>query len=186
MECTEARAAFRDWAAAPAEARNHLVACSECAFAWERGRELSEALASLRLRTAGASASRSVRAAVLEALPPAPRAPWIAWRPLVAVTAVLVMAITAGWYFTRHEQRARPQPTQAAEAALYTDFFPLSAVALDRQDAAHMVRIRLPRREMRRFGLPVSEEFERSSIEADVLIGQDGVARAVRFVSRSH
>jgi hypothetical protein len=136
--------------------------------------ELDAALA--RLRDANYSASAAVRAAVLAAAPARRRY----FHPALALAAMLLVSVVAGWYLTR----PKPAVHQSAQP-LYTDFFPLSAVALDRQEPAHMVRIRLPRREMRRFGLPVSEEFERASIEADVLIGQDGIARAVRFVSRS-
>lgn len=189
MECTEARSAIPDWARDPASmpksARLHLESCSSCASLWSQEQELTAALATLRAGSADASASRAVRAAVLSSLPqPAAPSGWGAWKPALALAAVLVSSVVAGWYISR-PQSARHAP-QAAVEPLYTDFFPLTTVALDRHDAAQLVRIRLPRREMRRFGLPVSEELERSPIEADVLIGQDGIARAVRFVSQSY
>ena len=166
MECTEARTGFHD------------CPCEACAILSRQDRELTAALASLRSQPL--SASPAVRAAVLSAAPNRAATVRERTRLFMALAAMLVVSVMAGWYLTR----PKPVVHQSGQP-LYTDFFPLSAVALDRHEPAHMVRIRLPRREMRRFGLPVSEEFERASIEADVLIGQDGIARAVRFVSRS-
>ena len=183
MECIETSELLREWAggsAMPEEARAHLSRCEDCSNLWRQERELTAALAGLRAQTREASASLAVKAAVVEAFPSKPRANRPAWRPLLALAAALIMAIAGGWFFTR----PKPAVHQASQP-VYTDFFPLSTVALDRHEPAQLVRIRLPRREMRKFGLPVSEEFERTSIEADVLIGQDGIARAVRFVSLS-
>ena len=45
-----------------------------------------------------------------------------------------------------------------------------------------VVRVRLPRSAMRSVGLPVNEDRWMEQVPADVLLGQDGVARAVRFV----
>ncbi len=185
MECTEARSEFRDWtrgAAMPEHARSHLELCPDCAAAWRQERELTVALAGLRAQSAHSAASPGTRVAVLAAFPVAPAGTRRNWRPLLALAAALIVAVAAGWYVSRPKVPAR----QTASRAVYTDFFPLSTMPFDRHEPAQVVRIRLPRREMRRFGLPVSEEFERLSIEADVLIGQDGIARAVRFVSQSH
>jgi hypothetical protein len=35
---------------------------------------------------------------------------------------------------------------------------------------------------MRSFGLPVNEDRIVNAVKADVLIGEDGIARAIRFV----
>ncbi len=183
MECIETSERLREWAGGatlPESARRHMLSCENCSTLLRQERELTAAFARLRAQTGESSASLAVRAAVLDAFVSKPRVERPAWQPLLALAAVLVMAIASGWYFTR----PRPVVRQASRP-VYTDFFPLSTVALDRHEPAQLVRIRLPRREMRKFGLPVSEEFERTSIEADVLIGQDGIARAVRFVSQS-
>ncbi|MCL4855013.1 MAG: hypothetical protein KJZ78_26935, partial [Bryobacteraceae bacterium] len=49
-------------------------------------------------------------------------------------------------------------------------------------DVAGVVRIAIPRSELARFGLPVAPEASGRRIQADVLLGVDGVARAMRFV----
>jgi len=72
--------------------------------------------------------------------------------------------------------RARP-----AKATL--SFYPLpSASELPPAENAMVVRVQLPMSSLRLMGLLVSEESSAERIEADVLVGQDGLARGVRFV----
>lgn len=184
MECTEAGLGFREYArgaVVPADAQAHLDTCAACRALLARERELTAELGLVSAQTAGATASPAVRAAVLAALP-SPARTRVHGTLALALAATLLLTVAVMWY-VRTQRAGHPAPPPQA---LYTDFFPLSAVALDRHEPSHVIRIRLPRREMRRFGLPVSEELERSPVEADVLIGQDGIARAVRFVSVSH
>jgi len=72
--------------------------------------------------------------------------------------------------------RARP-----AKAAL--SFYALpSASELPPVENAMAVRVQLPLSSLRLMGLLVSEESSAERIQADVLVGQDGLARGVRFV----
>jgi hypothetical protein len=72
--------------------------------------------------------------------------------------------------------RARP-----AKAAL--SFYALpSASELPPVENAMVVRVQLPMSSLRLMGLLVSEESSAERIQADVLVGQDGLARGVRFV----
>ena len=54
--------------------------------------------------------------------------------------------------------------------------------ALDLQDGGQMVRVELPRSALARFGLPMNMNRADEKIKADVLVGADGLARAIRFV----
>jgi hypothetical protein len=49
-------------------------------------------------------------------------------------------------------------------------------------ESAMVVRVQLPVSSLRLMGLPVSEEQAGDSVQADVLLGQDGLARGVRLV----
>ena len=62
-----------------------------------------------------------------------------------------------------------------------TEFMP---IVYDPQPIEHgeIVRIRLPRSALATFGIPVNEEHAEEAIRADVVLGEDGLARAVRFV----
>jgi hypothetical protein len=64
-----------------------------------------------------------------------------------------------------------------------TDFMPLGdlnpAVI---QDGGQIVRVKLRRSTLARFGLPVNMERYNENVKADVLVGSDGLAHAIRFV----
>ena len=55
--------------------------------------------------------------------------------------------------------------------------------ALDLQDGGQLVRVELPRSALARFGLPMNMDRADERIKADVLVGADGLARAIRFVN---
>ena len=62
-----------------------------------------------------------------------------------------------------------------------TGFYPL----LDVQppfERGELVRVVVPAGTMRTVGLPVSEDHLTDLVQADVLVGQEGLARAIRFV----
>jgi hypothetical protein len=65
-----------------------------------------------------------------------------------------------------------------------TEFFPLMD-DLPPFERGELLRVRLPASAMRSVGLPVSEDHLDDLIQADVLVGQEGLARAIRFVNTS-
>lgn len=76
--------------------------------------------------------------------------------------------------------RRRVAPTIPHEIA--TDFFPLLESAAP-FESGELRRVMVPASTMLRVGLPVREDRISDQIQADVLIGQDGLARAIRFVT---
>ncbi len=79
-----------------------------------------------------------------------------------------------------------PRPAQAADARaqeVATEFIPLiHAGQYAPAEEGHLVRVEVPRSALVSFGLPVNAEAPGGSVKADVLMGQDGIARAIRFV----
>lgn len=64
-----------------------------------------------------------------------------------------------------------------------TAFIPLTGGrSLAPTDSLQLMRVELPRSALVSFGLPMNVERVDQRIKADVLIGNDGVARAIRFV----
>ena len=53
-----------------------------------------------------------------------------------------------------------------------------------RIDQGQVVRVRVPRQSLRSLGLPVNEDRMFERVPADLLMGEDGVPRAIRFVER--
>lgn len=75
-----------------------------------------------------------------------------------------------------------PKPRSIEEnREVVTEFMP---VIYDPAPVEHgrMVRVRLPRSALAAFGLPMNEQRAEETIQADVVLGEDGLARAVRFV----
>lgn len=71
---------------------------------------------------------------------------------------------------------------RAAEPEIATDFLPLTYVTEAAQESGQVVRVRIPRATLASFGLPVNVERAHELIKADIVIGDDGLARAIRFV----
>jgi hypothetical protein len=81
------------------------------------------------------------------------------------------------------DPREAERRRQIAETDLVTDYFALTSCPEMRcLEEVQRFRVRLPESSMAYFGLPVSEDAASNRIDADVLVGPDGVARAVRFV----
>ncbi len=70
-----------------------------------------------------------------------------------------------------------------AAVEVTTDFMQLGDVSVvNLQEGAQVVRVEMPRYAMARFGLPVNMERYDERVKADVWLGADGLARAIRFV----
>jgi hypothetical protein len=86
----------------------------------------------------------------------------------------------------RASQPAASFGTTASAGAndeITTDFLPISYGSnLSQLDDGQVVRVELPRSALQSFGLPVNAERAGERVKADVLLGHDGVARAIRFV----
>jgi hypothetical protein len=66
-----------------------------------------------------------------------------------------------------------------------TQFFPLMEDPPP-FERGELLRVSLPASAMRSVGLPVNEERLTETVQADVLVGQEGLARAIRFVRFEH
>ena len=77
---------------------------------------------------------------------------------------------------------ARPAPPQVQAREIVTEFFPLLDAAPP-FERGELLRVTVPASTMRKVGLPVNEDRLGDRVYADVLVGQEGLARAIRFVS---
>jgi hypothetical protein len=79
-------------------------------------------------------------------------------------------------------QKLRPAAHHAPQPEeIVTDFFPLMDPAPP-FERGQLLRVELPASVMQMVGLPVHEERLMESIHADVLVGEEGLPRAIRFV----
>jgi len=79
--------------------------------------------------------------------------------------------------------KAENEAARAAAAESVTDFMPLTVGApAPPLESGQLVRVELPRSALASLGLPVNVERAHEPLKADVLLGGDGQARAIRFV----
>jgi hypothetical protein len=78
----------------------------------------------------------------------------------------------------------RPAKEQVAHhAEVATEFMPIGYMsAASLQDGGQIVRVELPRSRLASFGFIVNMERYNEKVKADVLLGVDGMAQAIRFV----
>ena len=137
-------------------------------------------LAATLPRQACPATEQRLRAAFRARHKPSPRA-WTYW---TTAAACLALAFAIFWEFhLRRPSQSNPASTDTYASAT-AGFIPLpygqSDVPLEQ---AVIVRVRLQPSEWGPLGVPVSANKTTETISADLLIGQDGVARAVRLVS---
>jgi hypothetical protein len=102
---------------------------------------------------------------------------------LSAAAAVLIGVLVPTW---RLWQSAADQPRQAdapvVTRELVTEFFPLGYSNVPAR-GGYVVRMQVPRSALASFGIALtSNDASSSGVLADVVVGDDGLARAVRFV----
>jgi hypothetical protein len=133
------------------------------------------------------AASGEQPAPTLTEAPPAPAATPNVLAPTLAVER---SAATAS---PRSVPRGLTRPKRAApryrierylvESEIATDFLPLTDRATwPRREHLQTVRVQLPRSVLASFGLPMSVERATEPVAAELLIGADGLTRAIRFI----
>jgi hypothetical protein len=80
------------------------------------------------------------------------------------------------------EENSSPN-SRNPKTEIATDFFRIGDTsALSLAEGGQLVRVQLPRSTLMKFGLPVNVDRANERVKADVLLGADGIARAIRFV----
>lgn len=107
-----------------------------------------------------------------------PRRTWWQVWGVAAAVATIVLAVLV----LRPTPEA-PQPTEVASGEIATDYIPIGYSApLSPDEFAQIIRVSVPRSDMAQFGLPIRLDTGPDRVTADVVLGEDGVARAIRFV----
>jgi hypothetical protein len=113
----------------------------------------------------------------------------VTWAAAFAAMFALAAFLVRG----RQPEAARPPVQRNIELAMvqpqadpadYDGFIPLpnsAGLAAD-EDDVDLVRVEVPRSAMIALGLEVSADRAEELVEADVILGSNGIARAVRFL----
>ena len=78
----------------------------------------------------------------------------------------------------RRIARARPAPAEVATGFVAVP----GAPPIQPDEPAQVIRVRLPRSSLPVFGFPAPDDRWGARVQADVIVGEEGMARAVRFV----
>jgi hypothetical protein len=157
-------------------------------------RALADALRAIADEDAGLSASPAIEANVMAAFHDVARRRRT--RRIVSALAVaaVVVAIAAGAFKVRRLNSGAPS-LQTSDFQLQTSrevttaFMPLAFSGVPIADG-HVVRMEVPRASLVSFGLLPADIVEAvdgaggGTVIADVIVGDDGLARAVRFVRK--
>jgi hypothetical protein len=107
------------------------------------------------------------------------------WSPALGLAAAAALALM---FWGKPIATKKPVAVVMQTAATTTDddsdagFYPLpEAEALPPVENAMVVRVQLPVSSLQLMGVPIGEESAGASVQADLLLGQDGLARAVRL-----
>ena len=182
-------------------ALDHLRECAPCAARAERHQLLAAGLSRLGAGMRHLEAPPRVERLLLagfrgrvELVPPTRPAGWWwavgGWAAAIVVTTSLALFVAAGRQPERTERITR-HATQLATVEVSPDAESLddggfirlpNAEEIAPNEEVNLVRIEVPRSAMIALGYAVSAEQAGEPVEADVMLGADGVARAVRFL----
>ncbi len=110
------------------------------------------------------------------------------WAPPLSLAAAAALALL--FWGREHKPAAAQKPAAvvmqsvapAADDDAEAGFYPLpEAEGLPPVENAMVVRVQLPVSSLQLMGVPIGEESAGASVQADLLLGQDGLARAVRL-----
>ena len=180
MNCREYRNSLMEWARGnpPApEAITHLEGCPLCARFLEEQRALSAAMASLAAEPAPPAERYQARVmAAFDKVQPARRS-MLRWVLAGALAASVILG--AVW-------SSRSVPVPAPVAVSEPGFVPIPyTVPLSPEEPATVWRMEIPVSRLRAVGYRVQVSDPGAVVEADVLVSQDGRARAIRPLSIS-
>jgi hypothetical protein len=188
------------------EAEAHVRACASCAAYLRRQRDLTAAVQALSADARNWTASSGVEKrladafATEQAVRPASTGHRVPdWRhALSTAAAVVIFMLAAAWWsnptiapgvqLAPHSEpagdAARPQPPgHGLEQVAAIEFVMIPAAAgLPPLESARIIRMEVPVSALPDYGLQVVSDGRRAAVEADLLVGQDGLARGIRLL----
>ena len=191
----------------------HLAACATCATRWDRQQALAAGLRLVSAGMRGEVAPPRVEAGLVAAFrsqegfkrqrdasyswwPPV-----LTWASAAAATVVLAVVLMHGSHPgpatvapVSAPHRIAPSAVESADVTAdrvdedsygaESDFIPVpNAARIEPNEDVHLVRVEATRSAMMALGIVVSAENASDTVLADVVLGSDGMARAVRLVT---
>jgi hypothetical protein len=107
------------------------------------------------------------------------------WLAAVAASVVAIGIALLSW-----RPQVDPPPVEQAaairndsEEVIASEFFPLQGeMEMPPGESSGVVWVAVPRATLLAFGLPMNPELAMEPLEAEILVGEDGAAQAIRFL----
>lgn len=189
--------AARRLSPAPVELQEHLSVCAACALRWREQHSLTHSLVEARGSAAQRNPSIASREALMRDFAVAHRRASYKWGKWVAAAAaVLALAVALGYEVARDRQPVRtsiapkslrPEASIAGFSGEYDpaedeDFMAVPfAPPLATGEFVSVIRTELQAPALARMGIYVDASYG-SDVPAEVVVGEDGVPRAIRFL----
>jgi hypothetical protein len=156
----------------------HASRCPQCAEQLELQQRLSAAFSEVALR-AGAP-PRRIEDLLLRQLPaPIRRRRWRVWEWTGGAVAAAVLAVGFIWV-----QRPTPGTNEPTTDTVSSGFVALPfAEETTPEEQTDIIRVSLSGESLLAMGIPVSSDLLDQEVQADVEIGMDGTARAIRLAN---
>jgi hypothetical protein len=212
MTCLEFWDHFSEGALEASPGSGHLAECAACAARWDRQQALAAGLRLVSAGMRGEEAPPRVEAGLLAAFRSQAgfkrrRAssyswwpPVLTWASAAAATAVVAVVLMHGSHPVPASIAPLSAPHRIAPAAVESadvpadvdeesygpdsDFIPVpNAARIEPNEDVNLVRVEVPRSAMMALGIVVSAENASDTVVADVVLGSDGMARAVRLIT---
>lgn len=169
----------------------HIQYCASCAAHLARARELSAGLRALAAATS-AGASSDVENRLLAAFAKqhgerslASRVLRARWLQVAAILVAIVGAVL-GWRASAgpaKDHGAKNADGPSPKVIFAEGFVPLPiAAGLPDFESGEIVRVEIPVASLPSYGIEIVPDAKRTPVQADLLVGQDGQARAIRLV----
>jgi hypothetical protein len=127
------------------------------------------------------AAAGSIAAAILLFKLPGPRA--VAPPPPPPKAVTVAQAPVPVIEIKKNRQANRLSRRRAVQPEIATEFLPVAEDdGWTPLDGGRLMRVKLPRSALGVFGLPLDEERGPERVQADVMLSNDGILRAIRFV----
>lgn len=179
----------------PHAEHSHLAGCTACQARWNNRREIEAGLRAVAADCRKLEAPARVEARLLKAFRAQSgileRRAQRRWIPALTWAAAFAAMLALGFFLMqqREPEAARstaPRGTERASVEIPNDmegFIPLpNTEAVQANEEMGVVHVEVPRSAMLAVGLEVSADRAGEMVQADVMLGSDGVARAVRFL----
>lgn len=202
MNCQEYWDSYPELGAAASD--GHAAECAACARLLSEQQVLAAGLRSVSAEWREVEAPARVEAGLVAAFRTQKRAmakPQRMWLPVLTWASAAAILIVLASFAIRGREPVTPRPVSrnAVQVASLPsavdwdldndsdngDFILLpNAQQVGENEDIDVVRVEVPRSAMLAVGLPVSSERVTELVEADVMLGADGLARAVRFINQ--